>query len=631
MADTRAMEPCTFVRPSIVTREGRAEAHRGFQAMLREYDEACTAAGIAPEAGDAAQAARSCAPPATIHIPDRNFAPALLPARDGSSPADLVVDVFTHGYEWNPTVQRIRNKWDKGGSKALFDHFPELNTSPITVERSRLSWCCIFLDMTHIPDARFEEGAEPALKHGLQEQQRENTRHVGSHPRILHELSMHAEFIEHCRYILNVIIDCAHCGVQTVNLSVVCKSNRHRSVGAGYLLGELCRFVKGTAVSITHMESAKTFPRMPFKSCKGRCVECTHATVELWVDVQDILDGFIKKCRASGNVNSYSILIAEPEAARAAGIESYAERFHRECLELEEEEAAAAAAGPAAPTAGAASSSTAAGAAAAMEVDDDSFVLPPDLAGWDPLDLPPKPGETAFQAARRMEPKGRRHTDYVAKWGDPESLTAIMNRATNRNTTVEFMSNPVPGAASAAPPTVEEAPSSAPSYASPTPKVHYDAGGSGFNAGRDSLPLAPSGVPSKAPPGSARRKGPSFSGVAATAGAYRAGYKTGSASDPSRGTAPADSGRKRRPFWLRMGDSAEPSGKLGGTFSRRLAGAHIVPSASWMTFARGGRDRGEGPIAHATGVVMTEIGAIIATVEMTMPMIAGPGAMTLAT
>ena len=132
-----------------------------------------------------------------------------------------------------------------------------------------------------------------------------------------------------------------------------------------------------------------------------------------------------------------------------------------------------------------------------MEVDDDSFVLPPDLAGWDPMDLPPKPGETAFQAARRMELKGRRHTDYVAKWGDPESLTAIMNRATNRNTTVEFMSSPVPGAASTAPPTAEEAASSTPSYSAPTPKVHYDAGASGFNTGRDSLPLAPSGVPSK--------------------------------------------------------------------------------------------------------------------------------------
>ena len=126
--DLENLVPCTYERPSIVSREGRAEAHRGFQAMHREYDEACATAGITPEGGEKAQAARSCAPPATIHIPDGNFAPALLPPRDGTSPADMVVDVFTHGYEWNPTVQRIRNKWS---SKALFQHFPELNTSPI--------------------------------------------------------------------------------------------------------------------------------------------------------------------------------------------------------------------------------------------------------------------------------------------------------------------------------------------------------------------------------------------------------------------------------------------------------------------------------------------------------------------
>ena len=59
------------------------------------------------------------------------------------------------------------------------------------------------------------------------------------------------------------------------------------------------------------MESAKTFPRMPFKSCKGRCVECTHTNVEIRVDVQDILDGFIRKCRATGNVNNYCVLVAE--------------------------------------------------------------------------------------------------------------------------------------------------------------------------------------------------------------------------------------------------------------------------------------------------------------------------------
>ena len=502
--DNESLEPSTYVRPSIVTSEGRAEAHRGLQAMLREYDEACTTAGITPEGGNAAGAARSCAPPATIHIPDAGFSPALLPPRDGTSPADMVVDVFTHGYDWNATVQRIRNKWS---SRALFDHFEALNTSPITVARSRLSWTCIFLDMTHIPDARMADDADQAQKHRLQEQQRANTKHVGTHPNILNELCRHTEFIEHCRYILNVVVDAIHCGVQAINLTVVCKSNRHRSVGAGYLLGELCRYVKGTAVSITHMESAKTFPRMPFHSCKGRCTDCTHASLELWVDVQDILDGFVRKCRAVGVVDSYCVLVAEPGTARTAGIETYAERFHRECQEMEDEEqeaAAAAAAGPAAPSAGMASSP----GPAPMDVDDeDSFVVPAELEGWDPIDLPPKPGETAHQAASRMELKGRRHTNYVAKWGDPESLTASMNRATNRNTTVEFTSNPPPGAASTAPPTAGEGTSKTPSYSAPTAKVHYDAGGSGFNAGRDSLPLAPSGVPSKVRPASARPKG----------------------------------------------------------------------------------------------------------------------------
>ena len=191
-----------------------------------------------------------------------------------------------------------------------------------------------------------DDDADQALKHRLQEQQRANTKHVGTHPDILNELSMRVEFIEHCRYILNVVVDAIHCGVQAINLSVICKSNRHRSVGAGYLLGELCRYVKGTAVSITHMESAKTFPRMPFRSCKGRCHECTHNSLEVWVDVQDILDGFVRKCRAVGIVDSYCVLVAEPGAARATGIETYAERFHRECreMEAEEQEAAAAAA-----------------------------------------------------------------------------------------------------------------------------------------------------------------------------------------------------------------------------------------------------------------------------------------------
>ena len=108
----------------------------------------------------------------------------------------MVVDIFTRGYERNAAVQRIRNAWD---GETLYEHFHELNSSSITVARSRLSWVCVFFDMTHLPDARFAEGADPDLKHRLQEQQRDNTKHVGSHPRILHELSMHAEFAAHCR------------------------------------------------------------------------------------------------------------------------------------------------------------------------------------------------------------------------------------------------------------------------------------------------------------------------------------------------------------------------------------------------------------------------------------------------
>ena len=216
-AEIDAMDPCMFERPCISTSEGHAEAHRSFQAFRREYDEACAASGKAPEAGELANFARICAPLAALHIAGANFSPALLGPRHDPGPADMVVDMFTHGYEHNATVQRIRNAWNR---ESLYEHFHDLNSSPITVARSRLSWVCVFFDMTHIPDTRFAEGADPALKHRLQEQQKENTRHVGSHPRILHELSVHVEFVEHCRYIFNVLIDCIHTGVEVVNLSV---------------------------------------------------------------------------------------------------------------------------------------------------------------------------------------------------------------------------------------------------------------------------------------------------------------------------------------------------------------------------------------------------------------------------
>ena len=64
-----------------------------------------------------------------------------------------------------------------------------------------------------------------------------------------------------------------------------------------------------------------------------------------------------------------------------------------------------------------------------------------------------------------MQLKGRRHTSYVAKWGDPNSLTAVMNRSTNVDSTVTFLSNEPPGVN---PSTATEPAAAAPTYAAPT-------------------------------------------------------------------------------------------------------------------------------------------------------------------
>ena len=57
-AEIDAMEPCTYSRPCTSTREGRAEAHSSFQAARREYDDACTAAGIRRRPGHARRCQR---------------------------------------------------------------------------------------------------------------------------------------------------------------------------------------------------------------------------------------------------------------------------------------------------------------------------------------------------------------------------------------------------------------------------------------------------------------------------------------------------------------------------------------------------------------------------------------------
>ena len=96
-------------------------------------------------------------------------------------------------------------------------------------------------------------------------------------------------------------------------------------------------------------------------------------------------------------------------------------------MEQEEQEAAAAAAAdPAAPSAGVASSPGP--GPAPMDVDDeDSFVVPAEIEGWDPMDLPPKPGETAHQAARRMELKGRSIYSSSHRGGGHEQYAFVLS------------------------------------------------------------------------------------------------------------------------------------------------------------------------------------------------------------
>ena len=114
----------------------------------------------------------------------------------------------------------------------------------------------------------------------------------------------------------------------------------------------------------------------------------------------------MRKVKARGKVDNYSVLVVEPAAARP-GVETYMERFHAECEATDADYAAAEAAASSASAFDVAGATRAAappaGASSAMDIDgDDSYVLPPEHAGWDPLDLAPRAGETAYQVAVRM-------------------------------------------------------------------------------------------------------------------------------------------------------------------------------------------------------------------------------------
>ncbi|CAE7448710.1 unnamed protein product, partial [Symbiodinium sp. CCMP2456] len=85
-------------------------------------------------------------------------------------------------------------------------------------------------------------------------------------------------------------------------------------------------------------------------------------------------------------------LAVEPETARPTGVKTYAELFNEQQI-----------------------------AAGNVQTP---------ITGVGPLDQPPRPGETATQAATRMGLAGKTHTSYVAKY-NPDSLTGAMNRTAN--------------------------------------------------------------------------------------------------------------------------------------------------------------------------------------------------------
>ena len=81
-------------------------------------------------------------PRATLMKPARDSTPVVL----GPNLPTLVVGISTHGYEYNPAVQRIRNEWE---GEAVFGRFEELQSSALTLQRDSSRWAAIFFDMTY--------------------------------------------------------------------------------------------------------------------------------------------------------------------------------------------------------------------------------------------------------------------------------------------------------------------------------------------------------------------------------------------------------------------------------------------------------------------------------------------------
>ena len=97
--------------------------------------------------------------------------------------------------------------------------------------------------------------------------------HPGIHPELLRATYRHPDFPEVLRVLLASLADAHSRGGWWGQLEValVCRQGRHRSVAAAELLADRLRRLGVSRVSVRHSEDGRSWPRL---CADGRCPEC---------------------------------------------------------------------------------------------------------------------------------------------------------------------------------------------------------------------------------------------------------------------------------------------------------------------------------------------------------------------
>ncbi|CAE7246083.1 RE2 [Symbiodinium natans] len=285
------------------------------------------------------------------------------PTEGGDNPKHAA-DIFTFGYNFEEAVDKIRNAWEP---QHFADMFSEMRSAEATLELGG-AFVGIFFDLTYLPNAR-------SLDPELADRKRDTS--------IMKAIAADPGFLQHCRAIRSKVKKSMEQGYQAMNISVVCKQNRHRSVAGGILIEHMLLRVEGLHVSMQHCNSEQSWPLMG-GSCRGHCSWCTHRTDDAKAAYEQVFADFIKYLEGDVKESTTCILHCESEPERAPG--------------------------------------TAPEEVTDLDADDEVEEVPSD-----PLEVAPGEGESASQAATRLGLRGKQHTSYVAKW-DPSSLTGRLHQ-----------------------------------------------------------------------------------------------------------------------------------------------------------------------------------------------------------